>query len=96
MEWVTWHDLRPTFASRLAVTGYNEGTIASLFRHSTTALVKRYAQLSQSHLKAAVEGVAEFGKTATEIPNPTAQDQKPDSISIGTMTAGSVEEKDAV
>lgn len=40
--------------------------------------------------------MAEFGKTATEIPNPTAQDQKPDSISIGTMTAGSMEEKDAV
>lgn len=100
MEWVTWHDLRHTFASRLAMTGHNEGTIAALLRHSTTALVRRYAHLSQSHLKAAVEGVAGFGKTATETPKPTDQGQKPEPISIGTVTetvtAGSVEEKDAV
>jgi integrase len=62
IEWATWHDLRHTFASRLAMTGHNEGTIAALLRHSTTALVKRYAHLSPSHLKAAVEGVAGFGK----------------------------------
>ncbi|OYT21240.1 MAG: hypothetical protein CCU26_02325 [Nitrospira sp. UW-LDO-01] len=100
LEWVTWHDLRHTFASRLAMTGHNEGTIAALLRHSTTALVRRYAHLSQSHLKAAVEGVAEFGKTTTETPKPTDQDQKPEPISIGTVTetvtAGSVEEKDAL
>lgn len=62
VEWVTWHALRHTFASRLAMNGHNEGTIAALLRHSTTALVKRYAHLSQPHLKAAVEGVASFGK----------------------------------
>ena len=52
IEWTTWHDLRHTFASRLAMNGQNEGTIAALLRHSTTALVKRYAHLSPSHLKA--------------------------------------------
>lgn len=62
IEWATWHDLRHTFASRLAMNGHNEGTIAALLRHSTTALVKRYAHLSPSHLRAAVEGVAGFGK----------------------------------
>ena len=62
IEWVTWHDLRHTFASRLAMNGASEGTIAALLRHSTTALVKRYAHLSPSHLRAAVEGVANFGK----------------------------------
>ena len=40
IEWATWHDLRHTFASRLAMTGHNDGTIAALLRHSTTALVK--------------------------------------------------------
>jgi integrase len=39
IEWTTWHDLRHTFASRLAMNGQNEGTIAALLRHSTTALV---------------------------------------------------------
>lgn len=62
IEWVTWHDLRHTFASRLAMAGQNEGTIAALLRHSSTALVKRYAHLSPSHLHAAVESVASFGK----------------------------------
>jgi hypothetical protein len=45
------------------MTGHNESTIADLLRHSTTVLVKRYAHLSPSHLKAAVEGVAGFGKS---------------------------------
>ena len=66
IEWCTWHDLRHTFASRLAMNGATEGTIATLLRHSTTALVKRYAHLSPSHLKAAVEGVANFGKEGRE------------------------------
>lgn len=35
-------------------------------RHSTTALVKRCAHLSPTHLKAAVEGVAEFGNRQEE------------------------------
>lgn len=33
IEWVTWHDLRHTFASRLAVAGHNDGTIAALLRN---------------------------------------------------------------
>lgn len=60
IEWATWHDLRHTFASRLAMNGQNDGTFAALLRHSTTALVKRYAHLSLSHLKEVVEGVAGF------------------------------------
>ena len=68
LEGVTWHTLRHTFASRLAMSGQNEGTIAAPLRHSTTALVKRYAHLSPSHLKTAVEQVATFGDTT---PNST-------------------------
>lgn len=62
LEGVTWHTLRHTFASRLAMSGQGEGTIAALLRHSTTGLVRRYAHLSPTHLKAAVETVASFGK----------------------------------
>ena len=32
---VGWHTLRHTFASRLAMSGQTEGTIATLLRHST-------------------------------------------------------------
>lgn len=96
LEWVTWHDLRHTFASRLAMNGQNEGTIAALLRHSTTALVKRYAHLSPSHLKAAVEGVAGFGKPSADVQEQTAQEQKQEPVSVGTVTetvtVGSVEE----
>ncbi len=64
LEGVTWHTLRHTFASRLAMSGQTEGTIAALLRHSTTALVKRYAHLSPSHLKTAVETVSSYGNMA--------------------------------
>lgn len=86
IERITWHDLRHTFASRLAMTGHNEGTIAALLRHSSTALVKRYAHLSPSHLKAAVEGVAGFGKGASEHKNQSLSEPKLELISNGTVT----------
>ena len=73
---VGWHTLRHTFASRLAMSGKTEGTIAALMRHSTTALVRRYAHLSPSYLHAAVEAVAAYGK-------PTRNGEP---ISVGTVT----------
>lgn len=86
IEWSTWHDLRHTFASRLAMTGHNEGTIAALLRHSTTLLVKRYAHLSPSYLKAAVQGVAVFGKAQTVKPMNTVEDGKSGPVYNGTVT----------
>ncbi len=62
LDGVTWHTLRHTFASRLAMSGATEATIAALLRHSSTALVRRYAHLSPSHLQEAVEKVARFGR----------------------------------
>jgi integrase len=86
IEWATWHDLRHTFASRLAMNGQNEGTIAALLRHSTTALVKRYAHLSLSHLKAAVEGVAGFGKAPAAVRASLAPAEDSGPVSNGTVT----------
>ena len=86
IEWATWHDLRHTFASRLAMNGQNEGTIAALLRHSTTALVKRYAHLSPSHLKAAVEGVAGFGKAPAEVRENQVQAGEAEPVPTGTVT----------
>lgn len=62
LEGVSWHTLRHTFASRLAMSGATEGTIAALLRHSGTILVRRYAHLSPSHLQDEIEKVAAFGK----------------------------------
>lgn len=74
IEWVSWHDLRHTFASRLAMQGVSLATIAALLRHSTTALVKRYAHLSPAYLKGAIEEVSRFGKVAA---GPAKQDPEP-------------------
>ncbi len=63
---VTWHTLRHTFASRLAMNGQTPSTIAALLRHSGTDLVSRYAHLSPAHLQGALEGVSGFGKTKRE------------------------------
>ena len=81
---VGWHTLRHTFASRLAMSGQTEGTIATLLRHSTTALVRRYSHLSPSHLHAAVETVAAYGKATP----------KTEPIPHGTVTeTGTSEEQ---
>ena len=45
------------------MSGATEGTIAALLRHSSTALVRRYAHLSPSHLQEVVEKVARFGRS---------------------------------
>ncbi len=76
LEGVTWHTLRHTFASRLAMSGATERDIAEGLRHSTTALVRRYVHLSPKYLQCVMERVSSFGN---EIPKGT--------ISNGTVTA---------
>lgn len=80
LEGVSWHSLRHTFASRLAMSGATEGTIATLLRHSGTVLVRRYAHLSPSHLQDEIEKVSAFGKVAdqqTGRNEPTAEQSEP-------------------
>ena len=100
IQWDTWHDLRHILASRWAMTGPNEGTIAALLRHSTTALVKRYSNLSPSHLKAAVEGVVGFGKVPAGHQAETGGTDKSEPASnetvTGTVTTGSAGERSNV
>lgn len=62
----SWHSLRHTFASRFAMSGATEGTIATLLRHSGKVLVRRYAHLSVSHLQDEIEKVSAFGKVADQ------------------------------
>ena len=88
---VNWHCLRHTYASRLAMNGATESTIAALLRHSGTALVARYAHLSPSHLQAAVEGVATFGKlTVTETGMEKRERKREEMEVIETVSVGEV------
>jgi integrase len=93
LEGVMWHTLRHTFASRLSMDGATEQDIAACLGHSTTALVRRYAHLSPSHLKGVVERLSTFGQVRTESrqeesqrSNPTADPRAKSSMSVGTVT----------
>jgi len=70
---VTWHTLRHTFASRLAMAGATERELQEALRHSSTMLIKRYAHLSPKHLAGVMERVSSFGQPAPllELPNGT-------------------------
>lgn len=71
IEHLRWHDLRHCAASRLAESGANASTLAEFLRHSNLGLVKRYAHLSQPHLKAAAELVSCFGQNRGQTPDQT-------------------------
>lgn len=50
-----FHDLRHTAASHFAMSGATPSEIADLLGHRTLAMVKRYAHLSQAHLRRVME-----------------------------------------
>jgi site-specific recombinase XerD len=51
------HDLRHTFASYLALSGYNLRTIQQLLGHKDLRMTSRYAHLSDDHLQQAVKSL---------------------------------------
>lgn len=56
-----FHDLRHTFASRLAMQGANDRTLMTLGRWKSPAMLSRYANQSLAHLWEAVEGLTKGG-----------------------------------
>lgn len=96
IEWATWHDLRHTFASRLAMRGVPMTTIAALLRHSTTALVKRYAHLSPSYLREAIEEVSAFGQSENLVSVVVENQREIPVTSNGTGTETGNGEREAV
>lgn len=52
-----FHDLRHSTASYLAMSGASQLEIAEVLGHRTLQMVKRYAHLSESHVKGLVEGL---------------------------------------
>jgi len=73
----TWHALRHTMASRAAMNGASDFLIAKMLRHSSTALVKRYAHLRPGYLREAYNGISSFGK---------AEEGKPETVSKGAQS----------
>jgi len=96
IEWVTWHDLRRTFGSRLGMMGKSDTTIATLLRHSTTRLVKRYTKLNVEYLQGAVEELSAFGKLQGNgepgPPNTAENLSTPNGTVTETVTGERVEE----
>jgi integrase len=63
-----FHDLRHTFASRLAMNGANDRTIMALGGWKSPRMLDRYAHLSPAHCWQAVEGLVKSGaKSGTEV-----------------------------
>jgi integrase len=55
----TFHDLRHTFASYLAMSGATLAELAAALGHKTLAMVKRYAHLTEQHTSQVVNRMAE-------------------------------------
>ena len=53
-----WHDLRHTFASRLAMAGVPIRTLADLMGHTEVQTTTRYAHLARGYLAEAVKKLA--------------------------------------
>ena len=51
----TWHDLRHSAASYLAMNGASSSEIAAVLGHKTLSMVKRYSHLSDSHTASVIE-----------------------------------------
>jgi integrase len=54
---VTFHTLRHTCASHLAMAGVDLATIREIMRHKSIEMTLRYAHLSPDHKKAAVDAL---------------------------------------
>lgn len=67
-----FHDLRHTFASRLAMKGVNDRTLMTLGGWKSPAMLNRYAHLSPTHLWQAVESLTEITPSRRDFSNATA------------------------
>ena len=82
-----FHDLRHTFASRLAMRGENDRTIMALGGWKSTRMLARYAHLSPTHLWNAIEGLTQMG-TGSKTGSADAMPAQPKAEAIQNIGAG--------
>jgi len=71
-----FHDLRHTFASRLAMQGANDRTLMALGGWKSPTMLSRYAHLSPTHLWKAVEGLTQVRTVTKTVTEETATDEE--------------------
>jgi site-specific recombinase XerD len=68
IEHIRWHDLRHSFASRLAMAGVDLRTLAALMGHKKIQMTMRYSHLSPQHNLNAVELIVDITTTKNVAP----------------------------
>jgi len=71
-----FHDLRHTFASRLAMQGANDRTLMALGGWKSPAMLGRYAHLSPAYLYRAVEGLVKAGTVTKTVTKTVEEDEE--------------------
>jgi len=62
-----FHDLRHTFATRLAESGADVATIAALLGHSSIQMAMRYSHITDDRIRRSVKALDNYGQMSSQI-----------------------------